>query len=365
MPNYEDIKTKAVKLVEGHHDEVFNPNYIPTEILKTIADRFTSHKKTNIDSISSIKRYVQYMIAAKMVGDIATYNKLNESINGVLDRYCEEIEIVDNCGDDYSRAVDRHLARADIDVYNYMKKNHIYFVDAGLIRYGTNIYIPELDIMINLKENNPIQTVMKKCKNIVSTEDNNKYDLEEVNTNEFYVFDGHLYVDTERKQPVAIHDNVLVSEYLIDDSINYTDIKESMFRGYIKKEYIRTSKPTSLEKIRNGSKVEIYAGIKYKDNVNDNYLIVGDFDIAKYNRYPDLNHTHFVYLNKDKIVKMCIGNLSKIEELTIEDFTRATGDIIADNLLYMYRGNTSIGKMNYSGTVSFADIKVFLDNYLQ
>ena len=83
------------QLRDTHRGVSFNPNFASVKIIKRVAENFTSNKRINVETISSVNKYIQYMIASKLVGDRMFYDKLCSYSNHLLDAYCDDIDVVE------------------------------------------------------------------------------------------------------------------------------------------------------------------------------------------------------------------------------------------------------------------------------
>ena len=373
----EDILAKARDLKMKHPGQKFNPNFVTPSNLRKIAERFTSRKKTNVDTINSLKKVIQYMIAAKMVGDRRLYNELNEYTMNILDNFCSEIEIVDDCGDGFDTAVQRHVYRANPEIYEYLKANRIKYIDAGLVKFGgTDIFIPSFNALICIVGNRKcFDEIADFIKNTPEEDRHNdiEFTLAPKVIKDFYVFDGKIYVTTNQSNPIEdIKPDTPVIEYLVDAELDPDDINMSMFTASTNnRTTINTYRQVPLSKLKNGTKIMIKNALIYIDNKN-HYKVVGHYELLNLIRYEDLNTYSLIFSypglkgGEAWIDTIRLTNLSLQNETTVSDWSAEYGnDKLDKDFLYLFKGKTRVGQINYRETVSFEDIKELLDQYIK
>ena len=140
------------QLRDTHRGVSFNPNFASVKIIKRVAENFTSNKRINVETISSVNKYIQYMIASKLVGDRMFYDKLCSYSNHLLDAYCDDIDVVDNCYDGFDTAIERHVYRKNNKVYEYLKSKHVRYLDGGIIKFrgSYDIFLPDYQSVIDI-----------------------------------------------------------------------------------------------------------------------------------------------------------------------------------------------------------------------
>lgn len=370
----DSIKEKARQLRAKHKGEKFNPNFVSRNILTMIAVNFVEHRLINVESIKSIKHTVQYMIAAKMVGDKKLYEKLNDYSGDILSVFCDQIEVVDDCGDDYDRAVDRHLARANMDVYDCLNRRNIYYVDAGLAKHnGSAIFLPAYNALINVVGNRHcLEEVLALIKETPESDKNNdkEFHWEAQNIKNFVVFDGKLHITTEDSDEVDVNQDEYVNEFIIDEETDPDKVSMSMFNTSIMKNTIRTYRQVPISKLQDGEEIMIKGGIVYHDPDTNTYKIIGQYELQKFDRYHRLDQMYLAVNytgSKDKRFweKISLGNLSKHETQQIDPNSNSEDDKTDKDYLYLFLGSTKIGKTAFRETIGFNEIKELLDRYVQ
>lgn len=374
MSAYEDnIKEKARQLKAKHKGEYFNPNYVPRKTLVKIAKRFVNHQLTNIESIKSIKRTVQYMIAAKMVGDNKLFKQLNEYSGEILDVFCDQIEIVDDCGDGFSRAVDRHLARANMSIYEYLTSQKIYFIDAGLVKYfGSAIFLPAYNALINVVNNRHcLEELAALIKETPNSDKQNDVEVHwsEQNIKDFVIYDGKLHVTTADSDEVKINYDEYVNEFIVDEETDPDTISISMFSATFPNSTVNTYRQIPISKLNNGETIMIKGGIIYHDPEAKEYRIVGNYELQKFNRYHRLNEmtlaVNYTGTNDKKFwEKVNLGNLNRHETCQIDPSSTEDANVDKD-FIYLFLGKTRIGKLAFRETVGFDEVKELLDRYVK
>lgn len=355
MAYKDDIIEKAKDLRSKHAGQQFNERFVTETSLRTIAERFTKHRRTNVESIKSIKRVIQYMIAAKMVGDRRLFKELNEYSGEVLDSFCDNIEIVDDCGDGFDRAVDRHVYRANSDLYEYLKSNKIYFVDAGIVTTGgKDIFLPQFNSRLCVIGNRRcLEEVVDFVKR---TPEKDKHNDEEFSwtmksIKDFVVYDGVLHVTDPESDSVDIDESNEVVEMLIDAEVDPDDISISSYETNLstkKAGAISTYRYSSLNKLRNGTPVVIKDGIVYHDDKENIYRIIGDFTLLALYRYENLRQYSLVFSypgvkeGKQFIEQINLAHPSdKHEPVDFKSWSYDTTNRDFDkDLVYIARGNT-------------------------
>ena len=342
---------------------------------KQIAKRFTEHRLTNVETINSIKKLCQYMIAAKLVGDRKLYTQLNEYSGEFLDNFCKYLEPIDDCNDDFDTAVQRHVYRANPELYTYLKNNHIVYIDAGLVRYGgKDIFLPQFNAMVCIVGNrrcfDEIADFIRKTPEADRHNDTD-FSWEPKAIKDFYVYDGKLFITTEQSDPVEIGETS-VREFIVDAETDPDDITMSMFdTSTSKKGTIKTYRKTTIDKLADGTKIMLKNGLVYHDPAKNSYKIIGHYKLMHLIPYEGLNGMSIVYsypgLNSPGFVdKINLGNLNQHDSgITLDDWKYEYGDDTLENdYLYLFNGKTRIGQIKYRESVEFTDIKNLLDTYI-
>lgn len=372
--SYQDtIIEKARDLKAKHSGEKFNENFVTGANLRKIANRFTEHKMTNVETIRGIKKLIQYMICAKLVGDRKLYTKLNEYSGELLDSFCDEIEIVDDCNDGFDTAVQRHVYRVNPDLYEYLKNNRIKYVDAGLVKYGgKDIFLPQFNALVCIVGNrrcfDEIADFIKKTPE--KDRHNEEFSWEQKVVKDFYVYDGDLYCTTTQSDPIELSDTH-VKEFIVDAETDPDEINIRMFDTSSHKGSIKSYRTVPIEKLENGTKLMLKKGIVYHVPDKACYKIIGHYELMKFDRYEGLNEMSIVYsypgLKGEGFVdSINLGNLNKhMDKIKMSDWTYEYGDGELDqDLIYLFKGKTRIGQMPYRETITFENIKELLDMYL-
>lgn len=131
--------------------------------IKKIADRFNQHKATNVPAITNLDKFCTYTIAALAVGDLVLYNNLIDQLSynsaQVYIQMFSEIELEDDCYDDFLTKEDRLLHYSHPDLYDIIKTKELkYEVTLKKTSSGydvTEIYFPELDFRYDVYADDP------------------------------------------------------------------------------------------------------------------------------------------------------------------------------------------------------------------
>ena len=381
---YQDrIKDRAIELRGKHQGESFNVAFVPSAQLKKIANRFTSHKPTDIEGIKSIKRVVHYMIAAKMVGDKKLYEQLDDYSGHILDSFCKDIEIADNCYDDFDSALDRHLYRANPQVYEYLKNNHIAYADAGLVRdLGKDIYLPQYEAIICVLGNS--RCINEITEYIRRTPEKDKHKDEEFNLNllasslnQFTVYDGKLHVTDVDSDRVDVDESTPVIEVLLDFNADVEAVYESMLSFKVSKKDtpINLFKKSNLASVKNGSVVIINNALIYHDEDRHMYKLHtnGDTKFIVPHFYHDLNKCSLVYSyvgakNGKFVEQVKFSSVGTPESMKYDQWkVNITGTDKMDkdaDLVYLCYNSTIKGSLSIENASDFNSLANFLDSIL-
>lgn len=365
-----DLVSQARDLKTRHRGNSFNVNYISKDIIKKIANYFTNHKTIDVNDIASIKRTIQYMIAAKMVGFDRLYNDLCEITEHELDYFCDDIEIEDNCYDGFDTAIYRHLYRANPKIYEYLKTKHIRVLDGGLVKYRKtchDIFLPDYKAIIDvstykaeLEVKELIENTPEKVVNFAST-----YKLKSIG--KFEYIDNKLRCTGKNGDPVDlddadIYDCIVDETYNIDNfNLNHFILNDSSFNGLTS---IHTYRTIKIDQLKQHDIILLRGGLVYHDEQQHCYMIVGPHQFIHLNRYENLNQMSLVYSFSDKYGKhvdlIRLNNLScdTVDwDVWCEDHSENT---IQNNFVYLAKGRTIINKIklkhNYMKFEDVSDI---------
>ena len=369
------MKARAKELRDKNEGGAFNANYAKASNVQLIANRFTNHKGTDVESIKSIEKIIQYMIASKLVGDRKLYTKLNEYTDGVFDKFCEDIEIQDDCHDGFERAVDRHLYRFNKDVYNYLHDKRIKFVDAGLVKYGgRDIFLPAYNTLINVVNNRRcLEELDEFIKNTPEEDKHNEnFSWEPKVVKKFIVYDHKLYVSNRDSDPVDLRDT-MVTEYICDSQLDPDDIIMSKFEHDIAdgRGNITLHRNIPFNKLKNYDEIAVRNGVVYHDEHNHVYKIVGHYELMHLLRYDELNSTSLVFVytganNEALVNKTKLGKLNRYyEPLKFDEAEEEYGEgTFKNNMLYLFKGTGKLCEQSRKvndNEVTFDVIKEMLD----
>ncbi len=396
MPS--DIIARARELRLDHPDQSFNADYAKVSNIQLIARRFVEHKRTNVQNIKHIETAVQYMICAKIVGDRRLYRELNEFTGEELDKYCENIEIQDDCHDGFDTAVERHLYRYNPEVYEYLHAKHIKILDAGLVKYGGNdIFLPTFNTVINVRDNHKCLKDLKEFVDNTPLEDrrNNENTFKLHVVKKFIVYEDRLHVSNKDSDPVELRD-VIVDEYLCDTQLDPDDIFVSKFHTTNNAGgdgSVNLHRTVSLRSLPNFTEIMLKNGIVYHDEEKHLYKIMGDYSLMHLLKYENFDAMSLLYTynakvarhedddvddedldNEEKIVnkndlyvdKVKLGNISRVyEPMALNRFEEEYGEeAIKDNRLYLFKGRSKIAQIPHrdnSGNISFEEIQELLN----
>ena len=373
-----DIIKQAKELRDNHRGSKFNPNYATINNIRKVAENFVNKISIDVNSITSINRVIQYMISAKIVGDRYFYNNLNEYTGNVLDSFCEDIEVEDNCYDGFDTAIERHVYRENQYVYEYLRSKQIRYLDAGLIKYRNchDIFLPEYDAVVDIS----IWKALDEIQRIVNTANKDREDNDDTldtyelkNIRNFVYYEGKLRCTGEDGDPVDINDTDII-QYIVDMSTEFKDIRESDFliegcgsgRGKV-----CTSRKISLDQLEEGDEVYIKDGLVYHNLEKSSYIIVGPFELINLKRYDDYNYMSLVYKfndhNKNYVDLIRLRDLS-CDTVPIQDWEEdhAT-DELKSGFVYLTTGRTIMTRIKVSGStnsinLNFNDIIELVDN---
>lgn len=376
MADYKDeIVAKARELRSKHRAAHFTPRLVHRGNLRKIAERFTNHRLTNVETIKTLKKTIQYMVAAKMVGDRKLFEALSNYTDGLLDSYCENINIEDDCNDEFNSAVERHLYRVNEEVFELLKTNKIRYIDAGLVKYnGTDIFIPAFDERVCVVGNrrciDEINSLIKRNSKDKKA-DGDEFAWQQKNITSFVVVDGALRVNDKDVDNVKLDNGVYVNEYIIDEETDPDKLNMRMFdTSTSRKGTIRTFRRVPTNKLQDGDEILVQNGIVYYDEKNRAYRIVGQYTLMKLDRYADLNRMSIIYsYTGDKGVQLVdvinLGNLNKQNVAQkYKDWAYNNGDVqLNGDMLYLFKGSTQVGEIKYRETVTFENIKEMLDSF--
>ena len=397
MPS--DIIARARELRLDHPDQSFNADYAKVSNIQLIARRFVEHKRTNVQNIKHIETAIQYMICAKIVGDRRLYKELNEFTGEELDKYCEDIEIQDDCHDGFDTAVERHLCRYNQEVYEYLHAKHIKILDAGLVKYGGNdIFLPAFNAIINVRDNHKCLKELKEFVDNTPLEDrrNNENTFKLHVVKKFIVYENHLYVSNKDSDPVDLRDT-MVDEYLCDTMLDPDNIYTSKFHtnnnagGDGAVDLHRT---VTIRSLKNYTEVMLKNGVVYHDEAKHVYRIMGDYSLMHLIKYENFDSMSLLYtyktriasaedgdkdfdedeeenLNKDELFvdKVKLGNISRVySPMALPKFEEEYGEkAIKNGRLYLFRGRSKVAQISHrdsSGYISFDEVKELLDKTL-
>lgn len=367
-----DLAQQARDLRNNHRGESFNANYAPREIVRKIANDFTNHKVPNVENIESINKVVQYMIAARIVGFDRLFNDLCEITNHTLDKFCEDIEVEDNCYDGFENAVQRHLYRANPRIYEYLHTKHIRVLDGGLVKYRKtchDIFLPDYKSLVDvstwkaeLEVKELIETTEKEYVDFAST-----YKLHAVG--KFEYLDNKLRCTGEGGDPVDL-DDADIFDCIVDESFDFCNFNEKDFRldGLSNgKGYIHTFRHIKIDQLKQHDKILLQGGLVYHDEKQKCYMIVGPHKFVHLNKYDNYNNMSILYKFSDKygthIDMVRLGDLScdTVEwEDWIEDHAE---DSVEDGYIYLAKGRTLIDKTeNDDLIVDFNEVTELLES---
>lgn len=372
-----DIIASAKELRTKHPNGMFNENYVKVTNLQLIARRFTEHKRTNVAAIKNIEKAVQYMIAARMVGDRRLIREMSDLTDGVLDSYCEHIEVVDDCCDGFDRAVDRHLYHHHPGVYELLTSKKIKFLDAGIVHGGRDIFLPAYNTMINVVRNRRCLEELDEF--IKNTPEEDKHNNQNIFTRyavkKFIVYEGHLYVSNKDSDPVDLKDS-LVEEYIVDSQLDPDNIYPGKFEKLGNaggNGSITMHRSVPLRNLHNYDEIVVRNGIVYHDETNHIYVITGHYELMHLLKYDELNSMSLIYsyLGQHKIEyvdKIKLGNLARYySPIKLSEYEDEHGEgSLRDNYIYLFKGRSKLAKVpyksgDYSRELDFNLIQELLD----
>lgn len=401
MPS--DIIARARELRLDHPDQSFNADYAKVSNIQLIARRFTEHKRTNVQNIKHIETAIQYMICAKIVGDRRLYKELNEFTGEELDKYCENIEIQDDCYDGFDTAVERHLYRYNKEVYDYLHAKHIKILDAGLVKYGGNdIFLPTFNAIINVRDNHRCLKELKEFVDNTPLEDrrNNENTFTLHVVKKFIVYERKLYVSNKDSDPVELRDTV-VDEYLCDAMQDPDGIFNSKFHTNNNaggNGTVDLHRQVPISKLPNYTEIMLKNGVVYHDEVNHIYRIMGNYDLMHLIKYEGFNSMSLLYtynaklrhvndeenvnmddlddeakeqkLKEDMCVdKVKLSNINRVyEPMPLNKFEEHYGEkAIKSGRLYLFKGKSKVAQVSHrdcSGFITFDEVQELLDKTL-
>ncbi|MBQ8218336.1 MAG: hypothetical protein IJZ79_03430 [Bacilli bacterium] len=367
-----DLITQARDLKSKHRGKSFNVNYATVNNIRKIAEHFTNHKLINVENISSIKRVIQYMIAAKMVGFDRLYFDLCEITGHELDSFCEDIEIEDNCYDGFDTAVERHLYRANPRIYEYLKTKHIRILDGGLVKYRktcSDIFLPDYRVIIDvstykaeLELKELIENSDEEVVNFAKT-----YKLKSIG--KFEYLDNKLTCTGEGGDPVDI-DNTDIYDCIVDSNYDIIDFNLNHFimdgtsNGLGKVQTYRTIK---IDQLHQHDQILLLNGIVYHDEEQKCYMIVGPYKLVHLTKYDNLNQMSLVYSFNDKYGKhidmIRLNNLS-CDTVEWDDWCEDHSEnSVVNGYVYLVKGRTIITKIaNKDHNVDFKEVTKLLES---
>lgn len=367
-----DLVQQAKDMKNRHRGESFNVNYVPNETVRKVAQYFTNHKVINVENIKSINKAIQYMIAAKIVGFDRLYSDLCEITGHELDKFCDDIEIEDNCYDGFDNAVQRHLYRANPRIYEYLKTKHIRILDGGLVKFRKtchDIFLPDYRAIIDvstyhaeLELKELIETTEEKPVDFAST-----YKLRSVG--KFEYLDNRLRCTGEGGDQVDlddsdIYDVIVDSNYDLDDW-NLNDFRmDGAANG---KGKIRTYRTIKIDQLKQHDKVYLKGGLVYHDEKQKCYMIVGPHKFIHMNKFDNLVQKSLVYSFSDKFGKhVDLIRLSNLSCDTVEwdDWCEDHAeDSVQDGFVYLAHGRTLATKIkNPDVNLDFKEVKNLLES---
>ena len=362
-----DLVKQAKQLKASHRGEQFNINYVSVSNIRKIANDFTSHKIVNVESLTNINTVIQYMIASKMVGYNLLYQKLNDITGGELDTFCENIEIEDNCYDNFNTAVERHLYRENSMIYEYLKSKHIRILDAGLVKYSTchDIFLPDYKAVIDvstwkaeLEVKELIETTPIEPVNFAST-----YKLHSIGR--FVYADNKLRCTGRRGDPVDL-DDADIYECIVDDNFDFCDwnLNDYLLSGLANgKGSIKTYRRIKIDLLNQGDEIYLKDGLVYRNENQKCYMIVGPHKFVHLKKFNDLNSYSIVYKFNTKygsrVDLIRLNNLS-CDTIEYKDWCEDHDeDSLEDGYIYLAKGRTLVTKIKNK------DIKVDYNEVLQ
>lgn len=397
MSNKQDTIIEQLRQFKNKHNktEIFTGNIPNNHLreLRTVAEAFVKNKIINPDSLENTSNssdtyyeYIIYMVAAKRVGYTKLYNDLNEYTHGILDSFCSNIEVTDDCNDDFTTAIARHVYAMNPNVYEYLDKNHIRYLDAGIINQHNNqIFLPAYTALIRVPkyhDNNDGYDCINEINNIIKS--SSKSDMSSYNDSEisftkesiktFIYLNGELRVTTEDSDPLNIDKDFYITEYIVDIETDTDAINDSMFRANLneaksKTGSIKTSRAIPISKLHEGDILSVKGGIVYHDNFHKCYKIVGNFELIHFIKYTNLNSLYLVFSHKTNkkllIDKYNLGDLNKVElDIEFNNWSYDYGkDKLKENLMYLYKNKTKVGERQFRETIDFTDIQKLLDDF--
>jgi hypothetical protein len=401
MPTDHDIVARARELRLNHPDQSFNADYAKVSNIQLIARRFTEHKRTNVQNIKHIETAIQYMICAKIVGDRRLYKELNEFTGEELDKYCEDIEIQDDCHDGFNTAVERHLYRYNQEVYEYLHSKRIKILDAGLVKYGGNdIFLPGFNAVINVRDNHRCLKELKEFVDNTPLEDrrNNENTFKLHVVKKFIVYERKLYVSNKDSDPVELRD-AIVDEYLCDAMTDPDNIYMSKFHTNNNaggNGQVTLHRQVPIGKLKNFTELMIKNGIVYHDEARHIYRIMGNYELMHLIKYEGFNTMSLLYTYNAKVHhpddenghedlddeekleqlkddlcvdKVKLSNISRVySPMPLKKFEEEYGEkAILNGRLYLFKGRSKVAQVAHrdsSGFIEFEEVQELLDKTL-
>lgn len=369
-----DIINQAKELRDNHRGAEFNPNYATINNIRKVAKNFINKKCINVESITSINKIIQYMISAKVVGDRYFYHKLCEYTNHILDSFCDNIEIEDNCYDGFDKAVERHLYRENSKIYDYLKSKHVRYLDGGLVKYKNSydIFLPDYQAIVDVSTWKAEEEVKQLVENSKKETVNNLDTWELRNIRNFEYHDNKLRCTGEKGDPLDI-DGSDIKEYIVDTTTEFKDIKESDFiiegcgsgRGRV-----CTSRYISVDQLHEGDEVIVKNGLVYHNLSQHCYMIVGPYELIHLKTYDDYNNMSIVYAFNDK--NKHLVDLIRLRNLSCDTITKDDWEEdhaineLKPGFVYLTIGRTIMTRMQIKGSnnniqLDFNDVQELLN----
>lgn len=367
----QDLVTQARKLKQTHRGEQFNVNYVPIETIRKISNDFVNHKIPNVENIKSIKKVVQYMIASKMVGFNKLYQNLCEVTGHELDGFCDDIEVSDDCYDQFDSAVQRHLYRENPRIYEYLRTKHIRVLDGGLVKFSTcyDIFLPDYKALIDvsswkaeLEVKELIETTDKEYVDFAST-----YKLHSIGR--FVYADNRLRCTGQKGDPVDL-DDADIYECIVDESFDFDNWDEKDFHmdGLADgKGSIKTYRKIKIDQLKQGDEIYLKDGLVYRDEKQKCYMIVGPHKFVHLNKYNNFNTMSIAYKFSDKYGEHV--DLVRLDGLSCDtiDFKDWCEDhdenSLEDGYIYLIKGRTIVERTkNNDIKIDFKEISELLES---
>lgn len=210
--------------------DIASPNMV-----RKLSDRWVNNKRTNVRAIKSVSKLVQYTIAAKMLGDNEFVNNVCEYVEDVCDHrdyadlfrdFFTDINIQDDCYDDFKTTAERLAYKTNKDVYEYIKSNK----DYSITNSGYGVFITKDGVTVTLYADDTISTLESRISMVLD----NKKEFESTHikssSNVFCYRNGKLYnakdnreliIRSDRRELLEIIKCYTTDPYSEDDYTKY------------------------------------------------------------------------------------------------------------------------------------------------